>query len=519
MWLQCLLQPHTRVELSFPASGVVESVVVDRGDRVAAGQELARLESSMEEAAVEQANLQAAAEGDLLARQANLRFATRYMERIRELYDGHNLSITDKEQAETDLILAHMELKRAQEAQAAAQVNLQQAKAALARRRLKSPVSGVVVNRYVSAGEYITNTPVLGVAQLDPLSVEVAVPAALFGNISPGMFVQLVTGWSPDTGARTARVVTVDPLIDRDTVTFGVRLELPNPGHELPGGLPCQVRFHTEQIARKTANESSGPGKQSSHLGRDPAEELTGRRDGARYGRDGSAMEFSGSGAGDQSVAPLEVVVVDDERSPGSTKTAQVALGSAVVQAETGEGKRDLVTPGIEEPVRGCAMVGPFSSTQQAGQARRALGLDGTRALIRRAKEREPDGFSVFASEQPSREAQQALLATLKKRRITDFVVLPTGHYAGRVALGHFQERSRAEIHRDSLAKKGIASEIEARFRNRYGHWLEISPIPPAPEVSRWVDRVQADWPGLGLKWRDCTLEQQFMGRESLADS
>jgi HlyD family secretion protein len=38
-------------------------------------------------------------------------------------------------------------------------------------------------------------------------------------------------------------VAIVDPLIDGPSGTFGARLLLPNPDHDLPAGLRCQVRF------------------------------------------------------------------------------------------------------------------------------------------------------------------------------------------------------------------------------------------------------------------------------------
>ena len=43
---------------------------------------------------------------------------------------------------------------------------------------------------------------------------------------------------------RTAKVSIVDRVVDASSGTFGVRLELPNPGHRLPGGLKCRVRFN-----------------------------------------------------------------------------------------------------------------------------------------------------------------------------------------------------------------------------------------------------------------------------------
>jgi multidrug efflux pump subunit AcrA (membrane-fusion protein) len=44
-------------------------------------------------------------------------------------------------------------------------------------------------------------------------------------------------------GSYAAKVVVVDRVIDAASATFGVRLELPNPGNKFPSGVRCQVRF------------------------------------------------------------------------------------------------------------------------------------------------------------------------------------------------------------------------------------------------------------------------------------
>ena len=56
-----------------------------------------------------------------------------------------------------------------------------------------------------------------------------------------------VTASTPDTisvgGVYQARVTAVDPVIDAASSMFRLRLELPNPNHQIPAGLNCRVRF------------------------------------------------------------------------------------------------------------------------------------------------------------------------------------------------------------------------------------------------------------------------------------
>ena len=102
-----------------------------------------------------------------------------------------------------------------------------------------------MVERYVSPGEYVDNQPLMQLAKIDPLRVEVIIPAQMFGRIVPGMTAAIVPEL-PQYGEHSATVQIVDKVIDPASNTFGVRLELPNREQLLPAGLRCTVRFDVE---------------------------------------------------------------------------------------------------------------------------------------------------------------------------------------------------------------------------------------------------------------------------------
>ena len=107
-----------------------------------------------------------------------------------------------------------------------------------------APFSGVVVERLQSPGEFVENKPILRIAQLDPLRVEVILPVAMFGSITTGMRAEVV----PELSKRRkyiGHVTIVDRVVDAASGTFGVRLELPNPGNHIPGGLRCKLHFNS----------------------------------------------------------------------------------------------------------------------------------------------------------------------------------------------------------------------------------------------------------------------------------
>jgi len=240
--LDCLIEPHAVVEVASPVPGLLESVEVERSDVVEAGQVVARLEADVEEANVALARARAESLAEIESRRTNLEFVRRRLERLRELYDRNAIPFHEVDEVETEMHMAESELRKAEENRQLARLELRRVAAQLEMRTIRSPVRSVVVERLKSPGEYVENEPILELARIDPLKVEVIVPVALYGRIAPGMQAE-VRPEAPIGGVHAASVSIVDRVVDAASGTFGVRLDLPNPDHALPGGLRCRVRF------------------------------------------------------------------------------------------------------------------------------------------------------------------------------------------------------------------------------------------------------------------------------------
>ena len=111
-------------------------------------------------------------------------------------------------------------------------------------RTIRSPIDGVVADRFLSPGDQIlrASAKVMRLLQLDPLHAEIVAPSSLFGRIRTGAEAE-VTPIGPVRGTRRARVTALDRMIDAASGTFRVRLEVPNSGYTVPPGLRCRVRF------------------------------------------------------------------------------------------------------------------------------------------------------------------------------------------------------------------------------------------------------------------------------------
>ena len=235
-----MIQPHQVVQVGSAAHGVIERILVDRGDHVRSGQPIVQLNASVERAALAVARERAAQAGGERAAAGAQDLAQRELERANELVEKNFVSkaYADKQRAEAQVAGGRSDEARERRRLATREVDL--AAAQLEQRTIRAPMAGVVVERFMSPGEYVDQKPVLRLAAIDPLRVDVLVPAAAFGQVELGQQGSVI----PELFNRTpqvATVKTVDRVIDAASNTFRVRLELPNPNGALPAGLRCKV--------------------------------------------------------------------------------------------------------------------------------------------------------------------------------------------------------------------------------------------------------------------------------------
>lgn len=234
----CLIEPQQVAEVGAPMIGIIESMLVDRGDRVVRGQVMARLRSDVEQAALAVADSRAQAEADEQAARTSLDFARQKLERARYLLARKFISQQGLDQASTEYELARQKSAQAVEQKRTVLRELELAQAQLSQRVIRSPFDGIVAERYLSVGERVEEKPLFRVAKINPLKVQVVVPAMFYGKIKPGASAS-VQPQLPEAAAVDGRVTLVDKIIDGSSNTFRVQLELPNPRFAIPAGLRC----------------------------------------------------------------------------------------------------------------------------------------------------------------------------------------------------------------------------------------------------------------------------------------
>jgi RND family efflux transporter MFP subunit len=243
--LGCLITPSNLIELGSPSVGIIQKVYIERGDSVSEGQVLATLRGDVEKANVSLATTRAGAEADLQASVRAHDFALRKLNRTQDLFNKEFVSAQAVDQALAESQAAEAHKAQALEQSMQAKKELAVVMAQLDTRTIRSPVDGVVVDLYRRSGERVEERPILKIATLDPLHVEVVLPATMYRRIRPGVEV-MVKPDMQDLSPLKGTVRITDRLIDPASNTFRARIVLPNPGSAIPAGLRCQAQFPDE---------------------------------------------------------------------------------------------------------------------------------------------------------------------------------------------------------------------------------------------------------------------------------
>jgi len=242
-WFDCVIDPAVVVKVGSQVPGLLDSVLISRGDRITAGQVIATLASNVESATVALMTEQADSSSEIEAQRARLDLAEKKLARTRELVKRNISAKGDLEEAVAETEVVKRELAIAQMRKRAAELELNRAQTVLEQKTIRSPISGVVIERSLSKGEYLDQDGQLAtIAQLDPLFVETFLPVSQFGSVKLGMPATVQPN-EPIEGTYEGVVKVVDQVFDAASSTFGVRVELANAGHRLPAGHRCKVTF------------------------------------------------------------------------------------------------------------------------------------------------------------------------------------------------------------------------------------------------------------------------------------
>ncbi|HVZ75397.1 MAG TPA: efflux RND transporter periplasmic adaptor subunit [Polyangia bacterium] len=109
---------------------------------------------------------------------------------------------------------------------------------------IRAPFSGMIVERFVSAGEYVQPaTPVVELVDVDALRVELTVPEADVAQVRQGMPIDFHTAANDDGPAYHGKIRYVGPSVREKTRDAVVEAAVENQGHDLRPGMFVQAHL------------------------------------------------------------------------------------------------------------------------------------------------------------------------------------------------------------------------------------------------------------------------------------
>lgn len=231
------IAPRERVDVIAEVPGTVVELLKDEGDRVRAGEPIARLDATTVEAALTQAR------AGLAARRRQVAERRRDLARREKLLARGVLP-----EAEVDAQRAEVAAGEADLARLAAVV--EEAEARLAKYRILSPLTGIVVDRPIDPGQTVdTRTVIFELATQGAPRVESEVDEMYLRELREGM---PATIGLPGDVSRTwsAKVTWVSPKVDVQTGGGIVRVGFEGKPPDLPIGLSVDVNVLVERRDR-----------------------------------------------------------------------------------------------------------------------------------------------------------------------------------------------------------------------------------------------------------------------------
>ena len=243
--LDCVIEPSEIVDVGVALPGVVQSILADRSDLIKKGEVLVKMDNGVELAAAELAKARSKLDTAINLRKETAAFGDLTQKRNQQLFKKSAISIQEMDQLKTETRVAKLQVQQEKDNKRIAELQYRRARAVLNQRTIRSPFDGVVMDRFKAVGEYVDDEPLLRVAKLNPLNVEVIIPVVHLGKVKPGMTAEVSSLFSGEEDY-VATVERVDTVADTASGTYGVRLSLENPDHKIPAGLRCQLSFLPE---------------------------------------------------------------------------------------------------------------------------------------------------------------------------------------------------------------------------------------------------------------------------------
>ena len=383
------LQAVVTVQVGTQVSGTVSALYVDFNSKVAKGQVIARIDTTLLRAAL------ADAQSNLERTSAQQRQAASELKRSEALFARGLISQSDLDQASANASVAAANLSSSRAQVDRARINLRYA-------TIIAPIDGIVLSRAVDVGQTVAasfNTPTLFTlaGDLREMQVQASVDEADIGKVAAGQSASFTVDAYPDvvfTGS--VKQIRLQPVTVQNVVSYDVVISVPNPDLKLMPGMTANLTIavaRAEDVltvpaaALRFVPPDRGKGKRKGDWGKrnggDSAAALAGGPGGdspegpQRRGRSGAGNGDADEGK-DGARASGRVWVLEN----GKPKPIRVRTGLSDGARTEISGHLDPgteVITGVEAAVKGekAAQSSPFGMPRMGGGGRQGGGQGG----------------------------------------------------------------------------------------------------------------------------------------------
>jgi RND family efflux transporter MFP subunit len=239
-------EPFRTVEVAAVETGTIKSIEVKEGQRVSAGQILARLDDDVHLALLAIAEEAMHAQGQLKSASAEVDLRLDRLAKLESLrVDGHARQ-EEVDRARTDLEIAKARVLTAEELLLVRKLEYRKIYVQLERRTVRSPIDGVIKRLHKDPGEFVApNDPyVLELVDLDRLLANFAVPSHEAVRLKEG---QAISVFLDDVDQFVTGVVEfVSPVTDAESGTVRVKVRVANNEGKYRSGERCTLLLNSK---------------------------------------------------------------------------------------------------------------------------------------------------------------------------------------------------------------------------------------------------------------------------------
>ncbi len=239
--LDGVLLPYRDIDIASTEVGIVEAMLVKPGDRVQAGQVIARLDVGHLQAVIRKAEAEAASHGKLNQILAELNFAQTKLDTFQSLRNESHASKLEISRARLEVEQIKGKQLDAEESIEIAKLEVDRLRQQLKERTILSPADGVITEVYKQVGEFVAgNSPsVVRLYDLSKLKATFSLKKQDLARIADDGKVRVTL----DDGRKVNGIVEyIPPLADAESALFLITIVLDN-SEGLIKNTQCTLEF------------------------------------------------------------------------------------------------------------------------------------------------------------------------------------------------------------------------------------------------------------------------------------